>query len=365
MQVLVGARTKTFSLSRPVAGIVLFSALTGCSLVEDRSERYVNAPEGQAIELPGEADASRLNEAMPIRSINQDDSRRMFASNIPQPPDMTSDILDQNYVIEELDGRVWLLVNEVPGRLWPAVSAWMNESGLGVAYDSPQLGLQQSELANFSKRSRELLNLPDEPAADEPRVLVQARLAPGIRRKTTEIRIRTLELNEAPSGLQTWDDQSTGSESVLAQQKQLLTELSGYLQSREESKSFSRAASDMVSTPLVRLLSSDDNVPQSIRVELAYGRTWAEVNRSLEEVGANVLDLDRSEGWLEVDFRTEDERTPGWFSWFSNKAEPTHTHTVRLEQGEDTQQITVQQREDYSGQYSSADLLTQLFEHLY
>ncbi len=365
MQVLAGARTKTFPLSRPVAGILLLTALTGCSLVEDRSERYVNAPEGQAIELPEGAESSTLNDAMPIRNINTDDTRRMYASSIPQPPDMTSDILDQNYVIEELDGRVWLLVNEVPGRLWPAVGAWMNEAGLGVAHDSPQLGLQQSELANFSKRSRELLGLDDEPAADEPRVLVQTRLAPGIRRKTTEIRIRKLSLDEAPNGLVAWDDQAARGGSALEQQKELLSGLGTFLQAREGNKSFSRAASGMVSEPLVRLMSSNDDVPQSIRVELDYGRTWAEINRSLEEIDANVLDLNRNEGWFEVDFRTEDERTPGWFSWFSSKGEPTHTHTVRVEQGGNIQEVTVQQLETYSGEYRSADLLTQLFDHLY
>ena len=365
MQVLAGARSKTFSVSRPVAGILLLTAVSGCSLIEDRSERYVNAPEGQAIELPDGADSSRLNEAMPIRSINTDDTRRMYPSSIPQPPDMTSDILDDNYVIEELDSRVWLLVNEVPGRLWPAVGAWMNQTGLGIAEDSPQLGVQQSELANFSKRSRDLLGLSDDPAADEPRVLVQTRLAPGIRRKTTEIQIRRLELNEAPEGLLPWDNQGSRSDAELEQQKELLSALGTFLESREGNKSYSRAASGMVSQPLVRLLSSDDDVAKEIRIELDYGRTWAEINRSLEEINARVLDVDRSKGRLDVDFRTEDERSSGWFSWFSNKDQDLHTHTVHLERGEDTQMLTVEEVQGWSGEYSSADLLTQLFEHLY
>ena len=38
---------------------------------------------------------------------------------------MTSDILDENYLVEELDGQIWLLVNDVPGRLWPAVTSYM------------------------------------------------------------------------------------------------------------------------------------------------------------------------------------------------------------------------------------------------
>lgn len=363
MQLFARARSNRKQVSRPVAGILLMTTLAGCSLLEDRSERYVDAPEGQPIEVPEGADSSRFSEVMPIRSINTDDSRRMYPSSIPKPPDMTSEILDQNYVIEELDGRVWLLVNEVPASLWPVVSAWLNESGLGLAHDSPQLGVLQSELANFSKRSRELLGLGNNPSASEPRVLVQARLAPGIRRKTTEIRIRQVELEESPDGLVSWEDRA-GTSTELERQKALLTELGEFLQSREDSKSFSRAASGMVAEPLVRLL-SDDDVATAVQVELDYGRTWAEVNRSLEELDATVLDLNRSEGWFQVDFRTEDERTPGWFSWFSDKDEPTHTHTVRVKQDGDVVRITAEQQDDYTGEYSSSDLLTQLFEHLY
>ena len=364
MPVLARARIQVLKASRPLAGILFVTTLAGCSLVEDRSERYVNAPEGKPIQLPEGADSDRLAEAMPIRSINTDDSRRLYPSSVPRPPDMTSDILDENYVIEELDGRVWLLVNEVPGRLWPAVQGWMNESGLGVAHDSPQLGLQQSELANFSKRSRQLVGLSDDATADEPRIIVQTRLAPGIRRKTTEIRVRQLELEQSPDGLMSWQDQQASAE-ARKQQKALLADLGAYLQGREETQSVSRAASGMVAEPLVRLLSNDNDVAQAITIELDYGRSWAEVNRSLEEIGASVQDLNRSEGWLEVDFRTQDERTPGWFAWFSNKAEPMHTHTVRIEQGDDVQRVTVEQVENYEGEMTPSDLLTQLFDHLY
>ncbi|NWO04318.1 MAG: outer membrane protein assembly factor BamC [Alteromonadaceae bacterium] len=364
MPVLARTRPPILNASRPLAGILFIATLAGCSLVEDRSERYVNAPEGQAIELPGGENNVRLAEAMPIRNLNTDDSRRLYPSSVPKPPDMTSDILDENYVIEELDGRVWLLVNEVPGRLWPAVQGWMNESGLGVAYDSPQLGVQQSELANFSKRSRQLVGLSDQAGADEPRIVVQTRLAPGIRRKTTEIRVRQRELEQSPDGLMAWQDGDASSQQ-LDQQKALLADLGAYLQGREDNQSVSRVASGMVAEPRVRLLSSDDDVAQAITLELDYGRSWAELNRSLEEIGAQVQDLNRSEGWLKVDFRTEDERTAGWFAWFSDASEPRHTHTVRIEQENNLQRVTAEQVGGYEGELTASDLLTQLFDHLY
>ncbi|MEP3563437.1 MAG: outer membrane protein assembly factor BamC [Marinobacter sp.] len=364
MQVPGRTRNKLVSLARPVAGFVFAGTLAGCGFLHDRSEDYVNAPEGTPIQVPAGYDSSRLGEAMPIRSIRTDDSRRMYPSSIPRPPDMTSEILDENYVIEELDGRLWLLVNDVPGRLWPAASAWMNESGLGVAHDSPQLGVLQSELANFSMAARTLLELDNAPSASEPKVLVQLRLAPGIRRKTTEIRAQVLEFAEKPEGLVAWNSDSTDNEPSQDLQKKLLGELAGFLKQREDSKSFSRAASGMVAKPLVRLKSEDEQA-KAIEVELDYGRTWAEVNRSLEEVSANIVDIDRSAGWIQVDFRTEDERSPGWFSWFSDDDTLTHTHTVTISQAAPAMVVTAERVDAYNGEHTSADLLTKLFEHLY
>lgn len=375
MQVLSGTR-KSFVL-RPLAvasGLLLVLAASGCSLIEDRSERYVNEEEGEALALPDTANPARFKQVMPVREIDSADARKMYPSDIPQPPDMTSEILDENYVVEELEGRVWLLVNDVPGRIWPAATSYMNEKGLGVAYDNAQLGLLQSELANFSMQARELLELdkaPSEATNEEPKVLLQVRIAPGVRRKTTEIQVRKLtsglsaeEGASWPGELVSWRGPAQSSAEALSLQKRLLSDLGSFLKDREENKSFSRAASDMAAKPLVRLESEQDTA-KAVRMDLDYGRSWAEVNRALRESDIAVVDLNRSAGWLFVDYRTEDERDPGWFSWFSDKEKPRHTHTINLAERDDEIYVTVEQLDDYSGERDDADLLTQLFEHLY
>lgn len=376
MPVLSGTRKSVLFRHLGIAtGLLLMVVVSGCSLVEDRSERYVNAKEGKPLDLPETADPSRFTQVMPIRQVEPADGSRMYPSDIPRPPDMTSEILEENYLVEELDGRAWLLVNDVPGRIWPAVTAYMNERGLGVAYDNPQLGLLQSELANFSMRARELLELPNAPTeagTAEPKAVLQVRIAPGVRRKTTEIQVRKLtsetlveEGSVWPGELIPWRRVSDPPVEQLALQKRLLKDLGDFMQAREESKSFSRAASGMVSKPLVRLVSENDKA-QSIRMDLDYGRAWAEVNRALVESDIAVVDLNRSEGWFFVDFRTEDERDPGWFSWFSDKEKPRHTHTVTLVEGDDGQvQVTAREADDYSGDRQVDDLLTQLFDYLY
>jgi outer membrane protein assembly factor BamC len=365
MQVLKG--TGSTLMFKPVvvaSGLLLLAAASGCSLVEDRSERYVNATEGQPLELPETADDSRFSQTMPIRDVQPADASKMYPSDIPRPPDMTSDILDENYVIEELDGRLWLLVNDVPGRIWPAVNSYLSERGLGVGFDSPQLGILQTELANFSKRARDLVELSDNPSAGEQKVVLQVRMAPGVRRKTTEVQVRRLEVPEQPEELIPWAEVTDPSEQALELQRRLLSDLSDFLRAREETKSFSRAASGMVSEPLVRLISENDEAV-AIRMELDYGRSWAEVSRALTDSGIPVVDLNRSEGWFHVDFRTEDERDPGWFSWFSDKEAPQHTHTVNLSQQSDAIVISAEDVPGYTGSRTTPDLLAQLFDYLY
>jgi outer membrane protein assembly factor BamC len=349
----------------PIAGLISFLTVAGCGVIEDRTERYVDAPEGKPIEVPESADKSRFSDRMPIREVSAADAGRMYAGDLPQPPDMTSEILQENYAIEAVDDQVWLLVNDVPGRLWPAVTAFMNQQGLGVAYENPQLGLLQSELVNFSKRARSLLGLPDNPGGEEPRLAVQAKVTPGVRRKTTEIQLRSFSVGESgPEEFVAWSENASRSAQQLETSQQLLTELSTFLKSREDSKSYSRAALGMPVEPLVRLVSEGDTASR-IEMELDYGRSWSEIRRALDEAGIPVIDLNREEGYFFVDARPESETAPGWFSWFRDKPEPVHSHDLTLERQGNRVVVTASRNPDYSGDENSATLLSDLFEYLY
>lgn len=346
------------------AGFALLAGLGGCGVLSDRSADYVSAPEGETIELPASADESRFRQIMPVRDINLANAGKFYPDGIPTPPDMTSEILDQNYAVETLDGRAWLLVNDVPGRLWPAVTAYMSDRRLGVAFDSPQLGLQQSELVNFSLRARELVQLEGEASASEPKVLLQVRIAPGVRRKSTEIQVRNIVVADQPEALLSWDATLAPDSTDLELQKRVLADMGEFLKAGEENKSFSRAASGMTSKPLVKLISENEQA-SAIEMQLDYGRAWAEVSRALKESDMTVIDLNRSAGWLQVDYRSADERESGWFSWFSDNEVPRHTHTVNVTRGEQTVQVSAENAVNDSGEQTPSALLNRLFDYLY
>ncbi len=342
-----------------VAGAMVFVTLAGCSFLEDRSERYVSAPLGEPLKTVDERQRNRIGEAYPIREIDNAEAGRLYPDELPVPPDMTSEILEQNYLVESLDDQTWLLVNELPGQVWPSVTAYLNDRGFSVAYDNPALGLVQSELVNYSRQARGLVGLADV-AGSESLVVVQARVASGVRRKTTEIQLRPRIVESDPDRLYAWQSLSRNPEL----EKSLLEDLAAFLKEREGTKSYSRVASGITNEPLVNLV-SDNELPVAIRMDLEYGRAWSEVKRALEEAGVAIVDLDRSSGNFLVDYRSREERDPGMFSWFSDEPEAQYTFDVQLVQQGSFVLVTAGRAPDYSGADRSSLLLNQLFDHLY
>ena len=91
MPVLSG--TRSIPLSKPLvvaSGLLLLTAVSGCSMLEDRSERYVAEKEIPLLEVPEGVDSSRFRQLMPIRDLKVADERKLYSSDIPRPPDMTS-----------------------------------------------------------------------------------------------------------------------------------------------------------------------------------------------------------------------------------------------------------------------------------
>ncbi|MCK7544160.1 outer membrane protein assembly factor BamC [Marinobacter bryozoorum] len=348
-------RPRVAILGVAMAGLLV----SGCSLVNDRSDDYATAEQSRPLKGIDGQPLPRQRPAFPVREVQGSGT---LGAQVPEPPDLTADILDENYVVESVDDQSWLLVNEVPGRIWPAVAAWMNETGLAVAVDSTQLGLMQSEVANFSRRARGLVGL-DEASADEPRIVVQVRLAPGVRRKTTEVQIRPRAVAANPEGLLPWQDEPMNQ----SLEDSLLENLSTFLQSREDNRAYSRAALAMGSESRVSLLEANTDRDQAIAIDLPYDRVWGEIRRVLEDESIPVLDLDRTAGYFLVDGRPEEDRRRGWMTrWFAgDEVEPEVTNRIQLSEEDGQVVVTAERADGYDGGNYSRSLITRLYDYLY
>lgn len=344
-----------------VALLLIGIGVSGCGVISDRSQNYVDAPEGKPLQGPDGEPLARQRDAYPVRQVSATGATG-HRGGVPRPPDMTADILDENYVIENLDEQSWLLVNDVPGRIWPAINAWMTERGLGIASSSTQLGMLQSEVVNYSRRARTLLELDD--AADgEELMQVQARLVAGVRRRTTEIQIRPMIVGEGARELIQWQDEPLDQ----GLEESLLSDLSEFLQAREDSRSYSRAALGMVGERRVTLEAGDEDNPRRIAIELPYDRAWNEIRRILSDENVPVLDLDQTAGYFLVDGRSAEDRQRGWPArWFAGRERSPQINTrIQLERDGERVVVTADKAEGFRGQDYSGEVLSRLFDYLY
>jgi len=351
---------------RPAVGLTLSIALfglAGCSIVHDRSNQYMQAKSEGALRTPSWYDRDRIKPLHPIPPAEQE---KVLAKQftVPQPPDLTSEILEKNYVIEQMDGQLWLLVNEVPGRVWPAVAGFFTEHGLEPAVQNARAGLMQTRPAQSSLKSRSWLESQVKAAGGKTGisgpVVLQARISPGVRRHTSEVQIRFRTPAQAPDGMLSWESRPENS----AVDRQLLSSLSQFMKSGESTKSYSRLALQIESQPKVRLVTPEGGKPH-LAMDLKFDRGWTEVERALKNAKVPIVDIDRSAGTWYVDFRSKDELSSGWFSWLRSKSKPEYTYRVQLKKDGKQLALMAQRAPDYTGKDRSTRLLSTIYQHLY
>ncbi|WP_097461777.1 outer membrane protein assembly factor BamC [Mangrovitalea sediminis] len=365
---MLHSKYSPLNLRRFLIVVPFFFSLSACGIVHDRSNEYLQAASLPPVKVPANANDDQIKPLHPIPKVNRE---RVLNKQyqLPKPPDITSDILDKNYVIEQLDGQTWLLVNEEPGRIWPATIAFLKDHGLDLAQQEPRSGLMQSVPTNDHLKASRWLTLKgdgqaaassDQAIGKKVRV-VQAKLAPGLRRRTTEVQFRVRDLDAAPDSLLAWPK---GSEHA-ALERQMLSQFSDYLKTQENTKSYSRLALQISSTPKVKLISQEHGQPHLL-LNMGYDRAWSEVGRALGDAHVDIVDINRSQGLWYVDFRTKDEKSGGWFSWFRSKPKSEYTFLVHLARDDKNDLIvTAQRAPDYDGTDRSARLLSTIYEHMY
>ncbi|MDX1588915.1 MAG: outer membrane protein assembly factor BamC [Oleiphilaceae bacterium] len=357
MPILNGAAPRT---GRFLLVLSLAASMAGCSLFPDRAESYLDEPEGEPLTVPEGADRSRLQSQYPIPEtlsvLRVTEERREEGYELPEPPDLTADILEQDYSIEQSGDQVWLLVNDVPGRVWPAVSAFLREQGIELAADNPRTGLKQTRILNDSQRARQWLDL--EGGEGETLRVAQFRIAHGVRARSSEVQVRLPAVQERPAPVLPWNPAPRKP----ALERRILDDMAIYFSDTDDTKAFSRVALNLPrDNPVSREM--DNGELEALTLALDFDRAWFEVGRALSAAEIAVVDLDRSLGEWRVDFRDPDDRGRRWLFW-KERWEPEYTFLLRLEgQGQD-QRLTARRAPDYEGEDRSEELLRTLFNEM-
>ncbi|UZE97612.1 outer membrane protein assembly factor BamC [Alkalimarinus alittae] len=349
------------TLIRLTAAVLVLSTLTACGIVRDRSNDYVNAEHGENIVIPDWYKSSDVKARYPIPPIEKRTSLPEKYM-LPPPPDATITILTENYVIETLDDQSWLLVNETPGRIWPSLDHFWDENGVKVTFENPRLGLMQTEVLGSSLLSKQLLsriNLGGA-TADRP-LLIQAKLGQGVKRNTTELQVRVLDVKKGPQAFKEW----SGLPGRQAAEQKLLEIISSYLENNQSYRSYSLLATDIGGASKVALITGQNERPY-LKLDLAFDRAWSSATKGLNGAKIKIVDLNRSEGIFYLDYGREEE-SDGWFSGLFSGGDsdrPEYNYVLKLIEIEGGYQLVVDKKDGEMTQLEEMDILSLLLDNI-
>jgi outer membrane protein assembly factor BamC len=286
--------------------LLLLSMLAGCAWLtddkgyfRDRSDDYRKARVEPRLKVPPSMDDDALRDIYVIPPVTED-LRVTGEFEVPRPAPLVARASEELVRVQRLGDEEWILANLAPGQLWPQVRAFLNTNSLQVARVDARAGLIETGWLR-----------PQGGGMDER---YRFRMEQGVQRNTSELHV--LQMFQA-GDISTWPDASGDHE----RENNMLMLIAQYLANNTDAAPVSMMAQEAISAGgKVSMQEGEGEVPY-IRLELAYYRAWASVERALRESSFKVRDRDRSSGRFYIRFVESDDDDSGWFDWLFNDGE--------------------------------------------
>jgi len=342
---------------RIIVAVTGLLVLSGCGVLEDRTNRYMVASKGEPLVVPEWFSDQRLKDRYPIPEANLG----FVASKefeVPAPPEPGLNILLEQFVIKATDSDTWLLASEAPGKIWPALKTYWEGLGAQVFEIDTGAGQMQVLLPTTSLKASQYIEFHQlQSFSSNAGVLLQVQVQQGLKRRSSEIRIAQAGDNSSEVAL---DSDA---------QKILLGGVKSYLDDNAESlESYSLAAQNIGGEEKLSLVNELGHAPY-IQVKLDFDRAWFAVGEALEKGRVAVIDLNRSEGTYFVSYNQEQQKEfTGFWGWFKSKDEDLlsdrFNFRVELSRQDDGIHIVTLPTKDDADPQDQVRLLNQLLDYL-
>lgn len=251
-------------------------AIAACSSTERDLADYRKARMGEPLEFPDNISSQKIIDYYaipPVQTGLVDET-----ADVPTPPSLSlAD--EQNLVrIQSLGDDIWVLVQLVPGQVWPLIAEYAVSKGMGIAAESTVLGIIDTEW---------LLKPSDESLGEKYRFSVKQ----GLQSRSTEISLIQQQAKRG-AGLDNsvWPKRSHDIDSAEA----TLRGLAEYLaQSADPTVAVSLRAQNIDTDS--RLYLSVEQEP-AIMMKIDTDRGLASVRYAIEKSGMVVNDYNIGQG---------------------------------------------------------------------
>ena len=278
---------------------------SGCSWlgIEGNSGDYLDSEETQVIVVPENLSSSKLGQIYPIPQL-LGGSKRQISSEVPRPQPISVNTFEQLVKIQRIDEKRWILVNNTPSELWPRVRSILNRNGIPLIKADGSEGVIETAWLSYKSDQD-----------NEHRF--RFNISPGVQLNSTEITILHHAKTKGDSSELSWPETSDTN----LKEKDMISFLANELVAQPDYASVSLLAQDIGGESKVDVINPDVAEPY-ILVKLTYDRAWASINYSVSRGGFTLVDKNRSEGLLLVNFSDEnlEDESTGIASWFNSKS---------------------------------------------
>lgn len=282
--------------------LVVLAALQGCGLFDDggrfrdRKHDYLKADNGPPLQLPPGFDDAAIEDLYRVPPVGPS-VREMPPGTVPRPPALLAGDAEDLIKLQSVGDRHWVLVQLLPGQLWPLVKDFLISRRIGLASVDTAAGvvdtvwLQQPEV-----KGREMFRF---------------QLVQGLQRSSAEVHVRQLARPDgaaAGAAPAAWPERSDDPR----REQLMLQQFATYLANTADvSAPVSLAAQGIDVSP--RLVLASGQSP-TLRVRLDAGRAWASLGAALDHAQFVVLAQDAAAGSYQVNLADGEpaEKPSGW-----------------------------------------------------
>jgi outer membrane protein assembly factor BamC len=285
--------------------ISLVIGLSGCNWlgVRDRSNDYLLAEETQPTVVPAEMDSLDLGQIYPIPPIpGKPAVDRDF--EVPRPQPASVNTFEQLVKIQSMDGRRWVLINISPSEVWPRIRSLLNRNGVPAAKAEGSNGIIETTWVNFKTDS-------------ENSHRFRFYIAPGVQLDSTEITALHQQVVSGNEEQASWPEASDSD----TREQDMLSLLANELAAASDYATVSLLAQNIGGAAKVEVMSPEVADPY-IMINLSFDRAWASISYSAVRGGFAIVDKNRSQGLLYVNYSEQTEEDEGFFSrWFGDSSD--------------------------------------------
>lgn len=301
------------------SSVLLASALlAGCGLLDSKKADYRSVQRSRPLDVPPELSAPAKddrytvseagNKGTTYSSYNAERSAAKPASNLPEvKPAPVLVWQADKFRIQRAGNQRWLVMTGTPADIWPQVRRFVDERGLVVKAESPELGIIETEWAERAayvpqdgirgQLARALGTLYSTGERDKYRI----RLEPGLEPGTTDVFVSHRGVEEVfvteGKDVTRWQPRASDPDLEL----ELLGRLIQFV-GIDQKAAASIIATDSKNLPGERARLVDVGGKLSLDVDERFDRAWRRVGLALDRNGFTVEDRDRAKGYYFVRF---------------------------------------------------------------